>query len=119
MPYLLDRVVTRILSLRGGLKPTRQSPQNKDVVATSEIATPLFMGLAMTGRLFLRSLLLCVVANAAACTPVKPWQKEFLAKPHMRVDPTPLRTQFVHHVYESKEGTSRGYGVGGGGCGCN
>jgi hypothetical protein len=60
-------------------------------------------------------LLLCSVG----CTKVQPWQKGNLARSHMAFDPNPPQTQFEQHVYQSKEGTSGGYGVGGGGCGCN
>ncbi|MCW5633686.1 MAG: DUF4266 domain-containing protein [Rubrivivax sp.] len=31
----------------------------------------------------------------------------------------PLATRLDQQVYESKEAASGGYGVGGGGCGCN
>ena len=65
------------------------------------------------------SVLLVVVVTIAGCTPVKPWEKENLAKPHMQLDAAPFAASFVHHVYESKEASSKGYSAGGGGCGCN
>lgn len=55
----------------------------------------------------------------SGCTPVKPWQKQHLAKPHMAFDPDPLEAQYVRHVQKSKEGSSGGYGVSIGACGCN
>lgn len=61
---------------------------------------------------------LLIVTATSGCTDVKPWQKGFLAKPHMALDPDPLETRFHHHINESREGSSGGYGVGGGGCGC-
>jgi Domain of unknown function (DUF4266) len=53
------------------------------------------------------------------CAEVKPWEKGHLAKPDMTFQGDPLDTRFVEHTYSSKEGSSGGNGVGGGGCGCN
>ncbi len=50
---------------------------------------------------------------------VEPWQKGNLAKPEMTFDADPLEHSFKEHIYSSKEGSSGGSGVGGGGCGCN
>jgi len=47
------------------------------------------------------------------------WDKSVLAKPEMTMSWNPLAARFEQHVYESKEAASGGYGVGGGGCGCN
>ena len=55
----------------------------------------------------------------AACADVKPWQKGQLARPDMGFDGDPLAARMAQHVYFSKENASGGYGVGGGGCGCN
>ncbi|MBN8549364.1 MAG: DUF4266 domain-containing protein [Deltaproteobacteria bacterium] len=55
----------------------------------------------------------------AGCTPVKPWQKGNLAKSQMAFDPDPLDAKFRQSVYDSKEGSFGGYGLGAGGCGCN
>lgn len=55
----------------------------------------------------------------AGCAEVKPWQKQNLARPQMALDSNPLESKFMRHLYDSKEGSSGGYGVGGGGCGCN
>ena len=57
----------------------------------------------------------------AGCTfaPPKPWEKGELAKPAMQFDADRLEARNQEHVYQSKEATSGGYGVGGGGCGCN
>ena len=66
-------------------------------------------------------LLLCVVAlgGCTAFNPPQPWQKGNLAKPEMSMGGDPLDERFVQHIYSSKENASGGYGVGGGGCGCN
>ena len=50
---------------------------------------------------------------------VSPWEKNHLAKPEMTFGGDPLDERFVQHIYGSKENSSGGYGVGGGGCGCN
>ncbi len=54
-----------------------------------------------------------------ACSSVNPWERGFLAKPEMAWTPDSLRWQLQEHIYFSKEGSSGGYGAGGGGCGCN
>lgn len=64
-------------------------------------------------------LLPLIIIAASGCTPVQPWQKGNLAKSHMQFDPDPLESRFTKHVQDSREGASGGYGVGGGGCGCN
>jgi hypothetical protein len=50
---------------------------------------------------------------------VKPWEKAHLAQPGMSLDVDALDQKFIQHVYASKENSSGGNGVGGGGCGCN
>ena len=64
---------------------------------------------------------LVVAALGAGCTlaPVEPWQKGNLAKRSMQFDGDPADDKFTQHIYSSKENSSGGYGVGGGGCGCN
>ena len=69
-------------------------------------------------RLYLLSLILLSCLLLSACTTVKPWEKEHFAEWHMQFEPEPLEAKFKQHVYESKEGSFGGYGVGGGGCGC-
>jgi hypothetical protein len=72
-----------------------------------------------------RALLAVVVLGLAlgGCSfaPPKPWEKGELAKPAMQFDPAVdrLEARYQEHVYFSKEGASGGYGIGGGGCGCN
>ena len=63
---------------------------------------------------------MALVASACA-TPERPraWEKQYLAKPEMQFDSDKLDAKNVQHVYFSKEGSAGGYGVGGGGCGCN
>jgi len=60
-----------------------------------------------------------LLAGCASFNPPQPWEKGDLAKPQMQFDPDPLAAKATEHVYTSKEGSSGGFGVGGGGCGCN
>ena len=50
---------------------------------------------------------------------VKPWEKDLLAQKKMQLITHPLDTYLDDHIYYSKENSSGGQGVGGGGCGCN
>jgi hypothetical protein len=58
---------------------------------------------------------------AGGCTlnPPQPWEKQYLARPEMQFDYDKLDVKNTQHIYFSKEGAAGGYGVGGGGCGCN
>lgn len=75
----------------------------------------------------MRTILAFVIAAAAVATlgacgtigDVQPWEKGNLAKPSMGFDFDPLDDRYMLHVYSSKENSTGGYGVGGGGCGCN
>ena len=49
----------------------------------------------------------------------KPWEHDLLAKREMQVDPYPLQSNALEHIYFSKEASSGGRGFAGGGCGCN
>jgi hypothetical protein len=51
--------------------------------------------------------------------PVQPWEKGMLSRPEMTFETDRLDAAFTEHVYFSKEASSGGSGVGGGGCGCN
>jgi len=50
---------------------------------------------------------------------VKPWQKGILAKPEMAIEGDAMDKYVDEHIYFSKEGSTGGTSVGGGGCGCN
>ncbi len=60
----------------------------------------------------------CIVLAGCMQT-VNPWERGNLAKPQMMLDYDPLKSGIMAHSYSSKEAASGGYGVGGGGCGCN
>jgi hypothetical protein len=63
--------------------------------------------------------LLAVPLLAGACTGVKPWERDQLARPEMAWDPNPLEATQRSHSHFSKEGSMPGGEAGGGGCGCN
>lgn len=50
---------------------------------------------------------------------VEPWERDLLAKDSMRPVPHYFDNFYDEHIYFSKEASSGGQGVGGGGCGCN
>lgn len=50
---------------------------------------------------------------------MEPWQKGNLSEYAMRPDNDPLEDVMTAHVQFSREATTGGEGVGGGGCGCN
>ena len=60
-----------------------------------------------------------VVATGCSSLGVKPWERDLMARPDMRLDGEPLDAQLDDHVYFSKEASSGGRSFGGGGCGCN
>jgi len=58
------------------------------------------------------------LATLCGCASVAPWQRGYLARPDMGLDPAaPARA--LDKTYASKEAASGGGAVGGGGCGCN
>lgn len=50
---------------------------------------------------------------------VQPWERDILAQKKMQLDADHLDSFLDDHIYFSKESSSGGKGVGGGGCGCN
>ncbi len=50
---------------------------------------------------------------------VKPYERENIADPIMNFNRDPVSSNYIHHVFDAREG-ARGAGVAtGGGCGCN
>ncbi|MBA3581384.1 MAG: DUF4266 domain-containing protein [Gammaproteobacteria bacterium] len=64
-------------------------------------------------------LLLGLLFTLCACAPIKPWERGILAQPTMQLVPDKMVSYGNDHIYFSKEGSTGGKGVGGGGCGCN
>lgn len=50
---------------------------------------------------------------------VKPYEREHLADPIMKLSRDPLYDKYRQHVYETREGSRGGDVAQGGGCGCN
>ncbi len=78
--------------------------------------------------LLVRTFLLVWLLGLSACSiiepmtnfeTVKPWQKGILAKEEMALEGDPIDAYVNDHIYFSKEGSTGGTSVGGGGCGCN
>ena len=53
------------------------------------------------------------------CTTVEPWEKGVLADYTMKPDRDELASVMTSHIQFSREASTGGEGVGGGGCGCN
>lgn len=65
-------------------------------------------------------LIILIFLQCYGCaTGVKPWQRGDLAKPHMAIEPDALLRTIREQLVTSKEASSGGYSVVGGGCGCN
>ncbi|MCH8072733.1 MAG: DUF4266 domain-containing protein [Proteobacteria bacterium] len=68
-------------------------------------------------------LTLLVISGLSACSGIEPWVKPYerdrLADPIMFLDPNPVSSAYIYHVYEAREGARGGEGTAGGGCGCN
>jgi hypothetical protein len=62
---------------------------------------------------------LAMLASGCAATAVKPWDRDIMARKQMSFNPLPIERAIDEHIYFSKEGSTGGAGVGGGGCGCN
>ena len=56
---------------------------------------------------------------AAGCANVAPYQRGYLARESMALDPNPGMARALEKTYSAKEAASGGASVGGGGCGCN
>jgi len=55
----------------------------------------------------------------SGCAMVQPYEREILSKPIMQFDSDKEEAAAREHLLNSVEGSSGGFGVGGGGCGCN
>jgi len=59
------------------------------------------------------------VRNITVSEDVKPWQKDILAQKSMQFPQDAMQSYADDHIFFSKEASTGGSGVGGGGCGCN
>ncbi len=62
---------------------------------------------------------LAMLQSACTLEPVNPWDRNILSKPDMQLDANAVNDGFDDHIYFSKEASTGGSGIGGGGCGCN
>ncbi len=69
------------------------------------------------------ALMLLLLAGTSACSSIEPWVKPYerdrLADPIMALNPNPVSSSSIQHVYEARGGARGGEGAAGGGCGCN
>jgi hypothetical protein len=74
-----------------------------------------------TIRLAAGTVVMCALATLTGCAAmsVKPWDRDLLAEKKMSFNPLPMHAALDDHIYFSKEGSTGGQSVGGGGCGCN
>jgi hypothetical protein len=59
------------------------------------------------------------VRNIGIKEEVKPWEKDVLAQQAMQFPQDKMFSFSDNHIFFSKEASTGGDGVGGGGCGCN
>ncbi|MCL1068516.1 DUF4266 domain-containing protein [Shewanella olleyana] len=64
---------------------------------------------------------LSIISSLAGCSSlgVEPWEKDQFARADMALNNEKLDLALDDHIYFSKEGTSGGRSLAGGGCGCN
>ncbi len=70
-------------------------------------------------KIALFSAFISLVLSACSLEPVQPWDRDLLAQKKMQLVADPLEIYLDEHTYFSKEASSGGQSVGGGGCGCN
>lgn len=67
-------------------------------------------------------LLAAGLAALTGCSSIEPWvkpyERERLADPIMQLDPNPVSSSYMDHVFEVREGARGATGGSGGGCGC-
>jgi hypothetical protein len=74
--------------------------------------------IAITSHTMLRVFAATVALAAGGCATVEPWQRGRLADPCMTFDANASQVAYMTHWQEAREGSSGGYGVQSGGCGC-
>jgi hypothetical protein len=64
-----------------------------------------------------------VLAALAGCSSIEPWvkpyEREHLADPIMAIDPDPVSSAYIEHVFDVREAAHGATGGAGGGCGCS
>lgn len=78
------------------------------------------MNISRIARILLSLAMLGLVSACGSIEPwVKPYERDRLADPIMFLDPNPVSSAYLQHVFEAREGARGGEGAAGGGCGCN
>ncbi len=62
--------------------------------------------------------LLCTLLFSG-CVTVHPWERGLLADPVMQPELVPGAVELEQHMLATLEASAGGYGIAGGGCGCN
>ncbi len=70
-------------------------------------------------RWLVRLSLVALTFMTGACAMVRPWERDLLSEKKMSLNPQPMVHSIDEHIYFSKEGSTGGDDMGGGGCGCN
>lgn len=60
-----------------------------------------------------------IVGDVASFSDVKPWERDVLARDDMQLVSDSMDSAVDDHLYFSKEASTGGNGIKGGGCGCN
>ncbi|WP_076411293.1 DUF4266 domain-containing protein [Shewanella sp. UCD-KL12] len=68
---------------------------------------------------FITAILCCFTLVGCSSLGVEPWERDQLARKDMALDIDKMDLTINDHIYFSKEGTSGGRALAGGGCGCN
>lgn len=71
-----------------------------------------------TTRWLVVLIVMALSLTAGACATVQPWQRGRLADPCMIFDADASGVAYMTHWQEAREGSSGGFGVQSGGCGC-
>lgn len=66
-----------------------------------------------------RALAVAIAVVLAGCANVAPYQRGYLARPDMALEPSPGTAKGLEKTFAGKEAAFGGSSVGGGGCGCN
>jgi len=79
-----------------------------------------FLSMRLTSHFLPVAAALAMLALAGcAATKLQPWDRDLLSEQKMQFAPSPVENEIDQHIYFSKEASTGGSGVGGGGCGCN
>jgi hypothetical protein len=62
---------------------------------------------------------LAALSCGCAATAMKPWDRDLMAQKKMNFNAIPIEHAIDDHIYFSKEGSTGGSDMNGGGCGCN